>query len=256
MHIERIGDGGPDVVLVHGWAMHSGVFAHLSRALAARYTVHLVDLPGHGRSLERDGRLDLHATALRIALATPPAVWIGWSLGGLVCLEAALAPAAHVRGLGLVATSPRFVVGPDWPHGVAHEVFEQFGNDLLTDYRGTLDRFLALECIGSDCARAELRELRSRVFEHGEPALHVLEDGLTILADTDLRDALATLDAPALWIAGARDRLVPPAACAWAAERMPRARFVEVKGGGHAPFIGHPDTVERELERLIAEVYA
>lgn len=254
MYIEAVGSG-PDVVLVHGWAMHSGIFATLTAALADRYTLHLIDLPGHGRSPERDGRLDLRETALRITLSTPPAVWIGWSLGGLVCLEAALSPAAHVRGLGLIATSPRFVHARDWPHGVEHAVFEQFGRDLATDYTGTLERFLALECIGSDCARAELRELRARAFEHGEPALHVLEDGLRILADTDLRGDLVELRTPTTWIAGARDRLVPSAACEWSAQRMPHARLVNVAGGGHAPFIGHPQAVLQEIETLLGEVY-
>src|SRR6478735_9348545 len=101
VHIESRGNG-PDVVLVHGWAMHSGIFGSIAAALEPRYTVHLVDLPGHGRSPQREGPLTLRDAALSITLATPPAVWIGWSLGGLVALEAALSPAAHVRGLGLI----------------------------------------------------------------------------------------------------------------------------------------------------------
>ena len=36
--------------LIHGWAMHGGIFAPLVDALAAHWRLHLVDLPGHGRS--------------------------------------------------------------------------------------------------------------------------------------------------------------------------------------------------------------
>jgi pimeloyl-[acyl-carrier protein] methyl ester esterase len=252
MHIETTG-AGPPLVLLHGWAMHSGVFACLVPALAQRHTLHLVDLPGHGRSTERDGRFVLAEVARRVAAAVPPAPWLGWSLGGLVALEAALAFPDHVRSLVAIATNPRFVVAPDWPHGVEHAVFDEFGHGLATDYRGTIERFLALEVHGSDRAMTELRALRRCVFAHDEPAPHVLTDGLAILADTDRRAALETLRVPSLWIAGARDRLVPPAAMAWAAGQAPGGRHVRIAGGGHAPFIGHPDRVLDALDAFLRE---
>ncbi|HEY0179955.1 MAG TPA: alpha/beta fold hydrolase, partial [Dokdonella sp.] len=84
MHVDVHGDG-PDLVLIHGWAMHGGVFAPLVERLAPRFRVHAVDLPGHGRG-RGEARLDLADAARRIAGATPRALWVGWSLGGLVAL--------------------------------------------------------------------------------------------------------------------------------------------------------------------------
>lgn len=237
MHIETLGHG-PDLVLLHGWAMHSGIYAPLTRLLAPHYRLHLVDLPGHGLSPERDGPFDLADCAHRIAAATPPALWLGWSLGGLVCLEAALQSASNVRALCLIATNPRFVEGADWPHGVAPTVFSDFAQGLRTDYRRTVERFLALEAMGSDHAQSELRELKAHVFDRGEPAVHVLCDGLDILDRADLRAQLPQLRMPSLWIAGRRDRLVPHGAMAWAAQQAPHARYLELSAG-HAPFLGH-----------------
>jgi pimeloyl-[acyl-carrier protein] methyl ester esterase len=248
MQIETVGRG-PPLVMLHGWAMHSGNFRPLTDVLAQQHTLYLVDLPGHGFSRDSGETLELSATAGALALALPQAEWLGWSLGGLIALEVALAHPERVRALTLIATNPRFVLAPDWPHAVALEVFEAFGRDLLTDYRATLDRFLALECQGSDCARSELRELRTHVFERGEPALAVLEQGLALLEHVDLRARLVELRCPSLWIAGARDRLVPWQAMAEAAARAPGGRFVRIAGGGHAPFIGHP---ERVLDALAA----
>jgi pimeloyl-[acyl-carrier protein] methyl ester esterase len=252
MHIETLGHG-PDLVLLHGWAMHSGIFAPLVRELAPRFRLHLVDLPGHGLSPERDGPFDLADCARRIAGATPPALWLGWSLGGLVCLEAALQRQAQVRALCLIAANPRFVEGADWPHGVAPTVFGEFAQGLRTDYRRTVERFLALEAMGSDHAQSELRELKAHVFDRGEPAVHVLCDGLEILDRADLRAQLPQLGVPSLWIAGRRDRLVPHGAMAWAAQQAPHARYLEL-AAGHAPFLGHAAEIADALTAFHAEM--
>ncbi|MEZ5623317.1 MAG: alpha/beta fold hydrolase [Nitrosomonas sp.] len=49
MHCEILGNG-PDLVLLHGWAMHGGVWRGVREQLAMKYRVHLFDLPGHGLS--------------------------------------------------------------------------------------------------------------------------------------------------------------------------------------------------------------
>lgn len=254
MHIDTLGTG-PDLVLIHGWAMHAGIFAPLTRALAARFRLHLVDLPGHGLSPDRDAALDLRDCADRVAAQVPRALWIGWSLGGQVCLEAARDPANHVRGLVLIASSPRFVVGDDWPHGVEPDVFRQFGDGLRHDYHRTIERFLALEAHGSERAQSELRELRAHVFDRGEPALRALCDGLDILDRADLRGVLPLLTAPSLWIAGRRDKLIPPGAMQWASQHSPGGRYLELSAG-HAPFIGHAASVADAITAFAAELPA
>lgn len=251
MHVEVTGQG-PALVMLHGWAMHSGIFAPLTRRLRAHFTLHLVDLPGHGLSPERDGPLDPVDCAARIAAAVPPAPWLGWSLGGLVALHAA--SAGHACGLVMLCATPRFVRGEDWPHGVGPELFHGFARDLATDYRATLDRFLALESHGSDHARSELRSLRSHVFERGEPAPSVLVDGLAVLADSDLRPLLPGLAVPSLWLAGRRDRLVDWRAMEAAAAMAPHARFHRIDGGGHAPFLGHAEDVAGQVRAFASDL--
>ncbi|HEV7490068.1 MAG TPA: pimeloyl-ACP methyl ester esterase BioH [Rhodanobacteraceae bacterium] len=252
MHIDREGSG-PDLVLLHGWAMHSGIFAPLTRALAPHFHLHLVDLPGHGASRD-DAEFELGDAARRIARATPRAIWLGWSLGGIVALRAALDEPANVRGLVLIASSPRFVAGDDWPLGVAAHVLAEFSPGLARDYRGTIERFLALEAMGSSQARSELRELKARVFERGEPASVALERGLDILETADLRAELARIAVPSFWIAGRRDRLINPAAMQWAATQA-RGRYVECDSG-HAPFLAHADALARTIVEFAAELPA
>jgi pimeloyl-[acyl-carrier protein] methyl ester esterase len=251
MHIDRQGSG-PDLVLIHGWAMHSGIFAPLVRVLAPHFHLHLVDLPGHGFNRDDAERFDLAGSARDIAAATPRAIWLGWSLGGLVALHAALNESANVRALVMVASSPRFVAGGDWPLGIDRAVIEEFGTGLTQDYRRTIERFLALEAIGSDQQRSELRELKVQVFERGEPAMSALMQGLHILETTDLRVDLGRLSVPNLWIAGRRDRLINPAAMRWAAGQA-RGRYVECNSG-HAPFLAHAPAFADAIAGFAAEL--
>ena len=251
MYIEAHG-AGADLVLIHGWAMHGGIFAPLVEALAAHFRVHVVDLPGHGFSRE-ETHLDIAAAAARIARDTPPAIWLGWSLGGLVALRGALDAPEQVRGLVEVASSPRFVSDADWTCGVAFDVFAQFERDLQADAKATIERFLALETLGSAHAQMQLRELGRSVFSRGQPQPQALADGLHALENTDLRDALPRLSMPGLWIAGRRDRLVHPDAMRWAATQAPRARCLEFNSG-HAPFLEFSREIADAVVALDAEL--
>lgn len=247
LHIEVQGSGAIPLVMIHGWAMHGGIFAPLVEALREHCTMYLADLPGHGYS--RDCGLPLNpATCARaIADATPSAVWLGWSLGGLVALSAAVDIPQQVRGLAMLCATPRFVVAEDWPYGRDASLVQQLATDLETDYHATIERFLALEVMGSPDPRADLRRLRAEVFARGEPDLRVLQEGIRILDQTDLRAALPQLDAgSSWWSAGRLDRLVHPAAME-ASANLCGGEFHVIAHAGHAPFLSHPDTVAQTL---------
>ena len=255
LYSEVVGDG-PPLVLLHGWAMHGGVFVPLVERLRSRYRLHVVDLPGHGRSRDSKVPLTPEACVEAIASQVPRAPWCGWSLGGLIALHAAATRPDAVPGLTMLCASPRFVRGDDWPYGMSAEVFRDFASGLRNDYRGTLDRFIALEAFGSDDARGELRTLRAEVFSRGEPAAHVLADGLELLETADLRDALPKLTVPSLWIAGRRDRLVDPRAMREAADAASGSSFAVVEHGGHAPFLTHAGVVAGLLDDFLRTVPA
>lgn len=247
LHIEVQGSGPLPLVMIHGWAMHGGIFAPLVDVLAARCTLYLVDLPGHGYSRHCALPLEAHACAQAIAAGTPPAAWLGWSLGGLVALTAALELPQQVRGLGMLCATPRFVSAADWPHGRDASLVRQLATDLETDYHATIERFLALEVMGSPDARGDLRRLRAEVFARGEPDLRVLQEGIRMLDQTDLRAALPQLQARhSWWNAGRLDRLVHPDAMQ-AAAMASGGSFHVTAHAGHAPFLSHPGAVAETL---------
>jgi len=255
MHVESTGQG-PSLALVHGWAMHGGLFAPLVERLRDRYTLPLVDLPGPGHARQSAAPPDPQALTAQLVDAVPDAVWLGWSLGGQFALRNALDHPDRVRGLVMLAASPRFVADADWPHGVRSSLFRDFGDALSKDFRGTLDGFLALEALGSATAQEELRNLRAHAFERGEPAPAALVRGLELLDTFDARDELVRLRVPSLWISGRRDRLVPAGAMPAAAALAPDATSLVIRDAGHAPFPGAADEVAQAIDPFATDAFA
>ncbi len=248
LHVERLGDAGPDWVLLHGWGLHGGLLRPLGERIAAHARVHLVDLPGCGASPLPEGDYSV-ATLVDILTDALPAgaTWLGWSLGGHLALAAALRGA--VARLVMVAASPCFTQRPDWPCATDPEVLATFAASLEQDWQGTLARFLALQALGSERARDEVRTLRGQLFAHGEPQLAALRGGLAILAHSDLRPRLAACPCPVTLIGGRNDSLVPVAALEATAQQLPQAELELLKGAGHAPFLSHPEAF---LDALVA----
>jgi pimeloyl-[acyl-carrier protein] methyl ester esterase len=243
IHIEAVG-GGPPLLLLHGWAMHGGLFAPILPALAQTHRVHVADLPGHGYSAPLSPlTLDGIVAALDAALADEdePLTLVGWSLGGALALHWSASRPHRVGKLVLVSTTPAFVVRDDWPHALTRDTLRMFGDELRIAYRQTLQRFLTLQVQGSESGRVALGLLRHQLFARGEPTPGVLAESLALLEAIDLRSIVPRIRTPALVITGGRDALAPPEAGAWLARALPDARLAEFAGAAHAPFLSHRD---------------
>ena len=243
---------GPELVLVHGWGLHGGIWSGVAAALAARFRVTVVDLPGHGRSAGiHAGDIDSFADALAELVPTT-ASWLGWSLGATVLLRLCARHRQRVDSLVLVGATPCFVRAPDWPWAMEADTLDAFARDLRCSYRSTLQRFLSLQLGGDGDSSALVRQLRAELFRYGEPDPAALEAGLAILRTTDLRAALADLRIRGLVIHGAHDRLVPVAAADSLARSLGAVRRV-FPSAGHAPFLSHPDEFLATVEAFLNE---
>lgn len=233
------------LVLLHGWGMNAAVWDGLPPALTAHMTQHRIELPGHGESPFGPpcdgGPAALLAWADACLAAAPEqAVWLGWSLGGLVALAAALRAPSRFRGLILMTATPRFVRAADWTPAMQEETLAQFHDGLVSDPSGTLSRFLGLQVRGSDHARETLRTLRQGIASRPDPDPAALGLGLELLRDEDLRGPLPDLRPPSLWLFGSHDALVPAAVAERIRILLPGARTRVIQGAAHAPFLSHP----------------
>lgn len=239
LHTESFG-AGPDLVLVHGWAMHGGVWRDFAERLAERARVTLIDLPGHGLSGNL-AEFSLGSVATALAGAAPErAHWLGWSLGALFASRVAEHFPERVRSLVLMAGSLRFVAEPDWP-GVESALLDQVAGNLERDFFGTLKRFIGLQTYGQENARALARRIEADLDECEPPEASALRGGLAVLRQADQREALRRSAIPALAVLGARDRLVPKEVGPALTALAPRMEVRVLGTAAHLPFATHPE---------------
>lgn len=239
IYIETRGTG-PDLVLLHGWGLHGGIWKPVARELATEFRVTIVDLPGYGRSRVPAGDYSLDAVADAVSEVTPDkASWIGWSLGGMTALQLAFARPERVERLVLVATTPRFVAAPDWPWGMDSTEFDTFAASLVQNRNETLHRFLALQVRDSDNAQRTLRRMRKLLTNRQGPSQQTLQQSLGVLRNTDLRDQIRHIQIPTLVVHGDRDHVVRPDAGELLQRLLPDADLHLIEHAGHAPFVSH-----------------
>lgn len=254
MYYKTKGEGRP-LVFLHGWALNSRVWDDVISQLDQHWKTYAVDLPGHGKSdLPENGQYDLDALVSEVAsLPLENAVWVGWSLGGMIGLEIARRFPNLVDKLVLVAGSPQFVSSERWPHAVTAKTVDEFAHDLIKDYRSTILRFLAIQALGSDKAKQAIRTLKEKVFINGEPHIKALEEGLLLLKKTSLLQNVKDIDKPVHIILGERDTLIPSSSGEATQNLINHCQLTIIPGAGHAPFISHQEEFINVLNGFINE---
>lgn len=202
LNYQTIGEG-PDLILLHGFAMSSIFLKPFAEKLSLSYQVHLFDLPGFGESFHIP-LPDKPAILAEYLLKHLPehAIWVGWSLGGLIASWIALNHPKRVVKLMNIASSPCFLADQDWP-GIAVKDFSEFSENLKKDYVKTLMRFLSLQ-MGEPA-----KQMRTLVKQQTRPSDQTLDAGIKLMLETDLRQTIQMLSMPCLYLLGEKDRLVP-----------------------------------------------
>jgi pimeloyl-[acyl-carrier protein] methyl ester esterase len=228
------------LVLLHGWGLSPAVWSSLRPLLADFPEISAPWLPGHGPAELAHGPDLADWTDLLVPDLPDQALMVGWSLGGLIALDLARRHPRKVARLALIGATPRFVAGPDWPHGLAAETVQGFRDGFAADPGATLRRFVALQTVGDARRKAVALALSDALPPLGEEHAPALADGLRLLAETDLRDGLAEIRQPVRLLHGEGDALMPAAAATWLADQFPNGRLTLLTDCGHAPFLSRP----------------
>ncbi|MEP4890821.1 MAG: pimeloyl-ACP methyl ester esterase BioH [Aliiglaciecola sp.] len=243
---------GPNLVLLHGWGLNSGVWEPISHILEQSFRITLLDLPGFGRNADvLPAQYDLDSVCSMVAECIPDkSSFVGWSLGGLVAQQLAINHPDKCENLVLVASSPKFSEAENWP-GIKANVLQIFTQQLEKDFSKTLDRFMAIQAIGSESAKQDIKLIKSHIQQYPIPDDRALRAGLSILANADLRSQLGDITCPTFRLYGRLDSLVPAKAIPLI-ENLQASNLTHVFAhASHAPFISHPEEFVQILYKCL-----
>ena len=252
------------LVLLHGWGVNSMIWQPILPELEKHFDVLVVDLPGYGSQAfaeDETGKLTLDTLTCDVSKRSPEkAIWVGWSLGGSIALSAAIDQPQRIEKLILVSSTPKFMVdeSTNWNCGAQRAPLEDLANQFEQNYSKALKKFLLLQSNTSDKSRLRetrnsVRDLAQLLLTADEPTSGTLRNGLNILASTDLRAQLSSIEVETLIIAGRHDNVVPAAASKFLAESIPDSRF-SLFESGHLPFLDQPERFLDELRSFAGEI--
>ncbi len=242
---EQHGDSSlPDIVLLHGWGMNSHIWESLLPELTQYFFVTVVDIPGLGQSVDVADPMDLEGITQRMAeVVTAPAIWIGWSLGGVIAASIAQTYPEKVTHLVTVASNPCFVQRDGWSLGMATTTYTEFKALIKAQGSKALTRFCLLQVQGDTYSKPILKRLK-QILSGSEPTalLETLE-----LLEEDHRSTLQEINVPTLHVLGKEDVLVPASLAVWLQSYCPAQRVCMVEHAGHLPFLSNSDQFMDEL---------
>jgi pimeloyl-ACP methyl ester carboxylesterase len=253
---------GPPVLAIHGLGGTKGSFLLTAAALADRFRVVAVDLPGFGDSdkpigAAYDARFFAHAMIdLLDALELDRADLIGNSLGGRVALEIALRDPARVGRLALLAPSLAWRRPRRWAPAL-RLVRPELGLVQLAP-RAAVDAVVHRLIPGADegwTASGVDEFLRAYHTRSGRAAFYAAARQIyleTPHGKDGFWPRLRELQPDAMFIWGRHDTLVPIAFARHVAEALPRARHVELDCG-HVPQMERPRQTHKAVAAFLAE---
>jgi 2-succinyl-6-hydroxy-2,4-cyclohexadiene-1-carboxylate synthase len=234
------------VVLVHGFTQTMAAWGPVAERLAGRWRLVLVDLPGHGGSAAV--RAGFAEAAGQLGAFGGPGAYVGYSLGGRLCLRLALDRPDLVRALVLLGASP----GLADPRRRAERRAADEALAVQVERDGVaafLDRWLAGPLFAT--LPPELAGRAERLANTPEGLAFALRR-LGTGAQAPLWDRLAGLRCPTLLLAGALDARFAALAGEMAAAVGPAARVALVPGAGHAAHLERPAAVAALVEEFLA----
>lgn len=248
---EDTGSGIP-LVFVHGWCMSSDIWKLQHDTLSDTFRVISIDLRGHGQLTEYPGGFsltgcaeDLYDLVEQSGLEKP--FLAGWSLGGMIAIEAYLMAQDRFSGLILVAATPQFIKGAGFEFGLSLSEAAGMGCKIRKNIGRALHGFVDL--MFADAEKSLLPAIRSILDTVPIPPVSVATQGLEALEQIDQRHLLTMITCPTLVIHGDRDVVCLPEAAGYLADRIPRSILHMFPECGHAPFL----TQSRQFNLVLAE---
>jgi pimeloyl-ACP methyl ester carboxylesterase len=256
-----VGDGPVDLIIVRGYISHvevaweSPALASFYRRLASFCRLILFDKRGTGLSdrvpedrlptLEQ--RMD-DVRAVMEAVGSERAALLGASEGGPMCLLFAATYPERTLGLLLWGCFARY----DWRRSF---IGRYWGGQTVDDALDRLERewgdggdlaAMAPSLAGDDAARRAWG--RAQRLSATPTAARAL---LRMMLDVDVRPLLPAIRVPVVIVHRVDELAVDVSHSRYMAEHIPQARYVELPGSDHLPWIGDIEPFVAEIQELV-----
>ncbi|MDQ6955428.1 MAG: alpha/beta fold hydrolase [Mariprofundaceae bacterium] len=219
------------LVFIHGWGQSQQIW-HQQRMQFPHATY--LNLPGHGGAKDSSNWLE----ALASQLPNQPCLLLGWSLGGMLSMQLALAYPQSIKGLVLLNSTPCFHQKDDWTYGCSKELLRDFKEGMDTQPVKTMARFFSLMLHGENIDRRAHQAIARAAVDSSKPnTAEGMHYGLKLLATLDLRQQLSSIQQPTWIIHGDNDAVVPVQAGNFLAKHIPHTTQHHFQHCGHMPFL-------------------
>ncbi|MGD9893894.1 MAG: alpha/beta fold hydrolase [Dehalococcoidia bacterium] len=259
LYYEDQGAGEP-LLLLTGFATHLSIWRSLLATLTASFRVVTLDNRGMGRSAMSEAvtttrQMADDAVAVLDALGIDRAHVLGWSMGGMIAQELALACAQRVDRLVLLASVAR-----------AHPTFERWLTAMTQGYRqveaGALEaaafHLSMLPWLYSPAFMARLDAVETIVQHALADRFPPTAAGVAAQAEAcrrhttgDILDRLPAITTPTLVLVGAEDIVTPRSYAEQLVDAIATARLQVIDGGGHGVALEAPEAVSDAVLKFI-----
>ncbi len=258
-----IGDAPLDLVFVMGWVSHleyfwrEPSFARFLNRLASFSRLILFDKRGTGLS----DRVPIHqlptleqrmddVRAVMDAVGSERAALCGVSESGPMCSLFAATYPEKTSALVMIGTYAKRIRDDEYPWGPTLEQREQFFEVMRQQWGGPVG---IEERAPSAAHDPQFREWWATYLRMGaSPGAAVALTQMN--AEIDVRNVLASIRVPSLVIHRREDQCLKVEEGRFVAERIPGAKFVELPGNDHLPFVGDQDAILDEMEEFLTGV--
>ena len=216
------------LLIVNGWSANAEFWAEFSGDVSDEYSVQIIDL---GLNVSPEQYLDVIDSQIQ-----DNTILIGWSLGGMLVTQYSALTKRRFLGVMTLQCNPCFIIKHDWPHAMSRDTFDTLKNVVSESELSTLvKRFTHLLVSGSELHKQDRLKLRSIYSVEKLPSRDVLNNGLSMLEELDVRAVLKDITVPCCHVFSEFDSLVPSAVVADIKLIVPNHSFEMIKNSGHFP---------------------
>ena len=255
-----LGDGPRDLVAVPGWVSHLEVaweeptLARFYDRLASFSRLIIFDKRGTGLS-DRVPEHELPSLETRMddlrtvcdAVGSSQAALLGVSEGASLSLLFAATYPTRTTAVIVFGGYARRLQSPDYPWGSSEEAYAALLKEIERDWGGPVGLEMRAPSRVND---PRFRETWAKYLRMGASPAAVLEL-VRMNAEIDVRPILSTVRVPTLVLHRTGDRTSSVEGGRYLAERISGARFVELPGDDHLPWVGDAEAVLGEVEHFL-----